>query len=146
MASSVMKEKSFLLATRIIKLYKYLVEEKREYVIAKQVLRSGTSVGANVREAQNAQSVKDFIHKLAIAQKECDETLYWLELLENAEFLSTEEFESIHKQCNEVMKIITSALMTSKKKWQDSFKLDAKSSLLKFKNRVCEPTGKYNLY
>ena len=116
MASSVMKEKSFLLATRIIKLYKYLVEEKREYVIAKQVLRSGTSVGANVREAQNAQSVKDFIHKLAIAQKECDETLYWLELLENAEFLSTEEFESIHKQCNEVMKIITSALMTSKKK------------------------------
>ena len=116
MASSVMKEKSFLLATRIIKLYKYLVEEKREYVLAKQVLRSGTSVGANVREAQNAQSVKDFIHKLAIAQKECDETLYWLELLENAEFLSTEEFESIHKQCNEVMKIITSALMTSKKK------------------------------
>ena len=116
MASSVMKEKSFLLATRIIKLYKYLVEEKREYVIAKQVLRSGTSVGANVREAQNAQSVKDFIHKLAIAQKECDETLYWLEFLENAEFLSTEEFESIHKQCNEVMKIITSALMTSKKK------------------------------
>ena len=116
MASSVMKEKSFLLATRIIKLYKYLVEEKREYVLAKQVLRSGTSVGANVREAQNAQSVKDFIHKLAIAQKECDETLYWLELLENAEFLSTEEFESIHEQCNEVMKIITSALMTSKKK------------------------------
>ena len=116
MASSVMKEKSFLLATRIIKLYKYLVEEKREYVLAKQVLRSGTSVGANVREAQNAQSVKDFIHKLAIAQKECDETLYWLELLENAEFLSTQEFESIHKQCNEVMKIITSALMTSKKK------------------------------
>ena len=116
MASSVMKEKSFLLATRIIKLYKYLVEEKKEYVLAKQVLRSGTSVGANVREAQNAQSVKDFIHKLAIAQKECDETLYWLELLENAEFLSTEEFESIHKQCNEVMKIITSALMTSKKK------------------------------
>ena len=116
MASSVMKEKSFLLATRIIKLYKYLVEEKKEYVLAKQVLRSGTSVGANVREAQNAQSVKDFIHKLAIAQKECDETLYWLELLENAEFLSTEEFESIHKQCNEIMKIITSALITSKKK------------------------------
>ena len=116
MASSVMKEKSFLLATRIIKLYKYLVEEKKEYVLAKQVLRSGTSVGANVREAQNAQSVKDFIHKLAIAQKECDETLYWLELLENAEFLSTEEFESIHKECDEVMKIITSALITSKKK------------------------------
>ncbi len=116
MAGSVMKEKSFLLATRIIKLYKYLVDEKREYVLAKQILRSGTSVGANVREAQYAQSPKDFIHKLAIAQKECDETLYWLELLENAEFLSKEEFESVHMQCSEVMKIISSALITSKQR------------------------------
>lgn len=114
MAANVMKEKSFLLASRIIKLYKYLVEEKREYVLAKQVLRSGTSVGANVREAQNAESKKDFIHKLAVAQKECDETLYWLELLVDGEFLSKEEFEGIYNQSNEVMKIITKALLTSK--------------------------------
>jgi four helix bundle protein len=74
MSKSVLKEKSFLFALRVIKLYKYLCEEKKEFVLSKQLLRSGTSVGANIREAQNAQSKPDFIHKLSIAQKECDET------------------------------------------------------------------------
>ena len=116
MAEGILKEKSFLLATRIVKLYKYLLEEKKEYVLSRQMLRSGTAVGANVREAQNAESIKDFIHKLSIAQKECNETLYWLELLEVGGFLSSDEFESIYGQCIEVMKLITSSIVTSKKK------------------------------
>lgn len=80
-----LKEKSFAFALDIIREYKILVEEKREYVMSKQILRSATSIGANIREAQNAQSKADFIHKLSISQKECDETLYWLELLFGSE-------------------------------------------------------------
>ncbi len=78
---NVLKKKSFEFAIKIVEMYKFLCESKREFVLSKQVLRSGTSIGANVREANHAQSGKDFIHKLSIAQKECDETLYWLELL-----------------------------------------------------------------
>ncbi len=120
MAEGVLKEKSFMMATRIVKLYKYLLEEKKEFVMSKQMLRCGTSVGANVREAQNAESVKDFIHKLAVAQKECNETLYWLELLEVGEFLTKDQFDSIYSQCIEVMKLITSSIITSKKKLKNS--------------------------
>jgi four helix bundle protein len=76
-----LKEKSFEFALEIISLYKELPEQKKEYVLSKQLLRSGTSVGANRREAQNAQSTADFIHRLSISQKECDESIYWLELL-----------------------------------------------------------------
>lgn len=120
MAAGILKEKSFLMASRIVKLYKYLLEEKKEYVMSKQMLRCGTSVGANVREAQNAESVKDFIHKLSVAQKECDETLYWLELLEVGEFLTKDQFDSIYSHCIEVMKLITSSIITSKKKLKNS--------------------------
>lgn len=81
MSDSIIKIKSFELAISGVNFYKYLVNEKKEYIMSKQFLRSITSVGANVREAINAQSKLDFIHKLAIAQKECDETIYWLELL-----------------------------------------------------------------
>lgn len=116
MAEGVLKEKSFMMATRIVKLYKYLVEERKEFVMSKQMLRCGTSVGANVREAQNAESHKDFIHKLSVAQKECNETLYWLELLEVGNFLTSEQFGSIYSQSTEVMKLITSSIVTSKKK------------------------------
>src|SRR5688500_9964733 len=100
---SVLKEKSFAFAIRCIKLYKYLTEEKREFVISKQLLRSGTSVGTNIREAQNAQSKADFIHKLSIAQKECDETLYWLELLRISQFILEEEFHSIYSEGSELL-------------------------------------------
>jgi four helix bundle protein len=86
MSENVVKHKSFLFAVRIVNLYKLLVNERKEFVLSKQLLRSGTSVGANVREAINAQSSADFIHKLAIAQKECDETLYWIELLKETEY------------------------------------------------------------
>ena len=77
---NIIKEKSFLFAIRIIKLYQYLCEVKKEFILSKQLLRSGTAIGALIRESQNAESKADFIHKLSIAQKECDETIYWLEL------------------------------------------------------------------
>ncbi len=91
------KDSSFRFAIRVVKLYQYLTIEKKEYVLSKQLLRSGTAVGALVREAQNAESKLDFIHKLGVAQKECDESIYWLELLKETHFLNENEFQSIHK-------------------------------------------------
>ena len=111
---NVLKLKSFAFALRMIKLYKYLIVSKKEFVMSKQLLRSGTSVGAMIREAQNAESKPDFIHKLAIGQKECDETLYWLELLFESEYLAKEEFESVYKEGNEILKIIKSSIITAK--------------------------------
>ena len=115
MSESIVKTKSFELAIRGVNFYKYLVAEKKEYIMSKQFLRSITSVGANVREAVSAQSKPDFIHKLSIAQKECDESLYWLELLKETNYISEIEFESIYQQNNEVLKIIRSIIITSKK-------------------------------
>ena len=115
MSESIVKTKSFELAIKGVNFYKYLVAEKNEYIMSKQFLRSITSVGANVREAVNAQSKPDFIHKLSIAQKECDESLYWLELLKETKYISVREFESIYKPNNEVLKIIRSIIITSKK-------------------------------
>jgi four helix bundle protein len=112
---SVIRDKSFSLAIRIVKLYQYLKSEKTEFVMSKQILRSGTSVGANIREAEQAESKKDFIHKLSIAQKEANETIYWLELLRATEFIDDKSFESIHQDTNEVMKIISKSIITSKK-------------------------------
>jgi four helix bundle protein len=112
---SVIRDKSFSLAIRIVKLYQYLKTEKTEFVMSKQILRSGTSVGANIREAEQAESKKDFIHKLSIAQKEANETIYWLELLRATEFIDDKSFESIHQDTTEVMKIISKSIITSKK-------------------------------
>jgi len=112
---SILKEKSFLLALRIIKLYRFLIENKKEYVLSKQILRSGTSVGAMIREAQNAESKMDFVHKLAIAQKECDESLYWMELLVQSEYISQEAFESVYAEAEQVLKMIKSAILTTKR-------------------------------
>lgn len=108
-------EKSFHLSVRIVKLYKYLAIEKREFVMSKQILKSGTSPGALIREARNAESTKDFIHKLAIAQKEAGETLYWLELLHATDFISEPEFNSIYSDTQEVMKLLRSSILTKKK-------------------------------
>jgi four helix bundle protein len=113
-SSVIIVDKSFDFAVRIINLYKFLCEKKKEFVLSKQVLRSGTSIGANVREAQNAQSRPDFIHKMAIAQKECDETCYWIELLHKTEFISEAEFESLHSDCDALLKIIRSIILSSK--------------------------------
>lgn len=115
MSESIVKTKSFELAVSGVNFYKYIVTEKKEYIMSKQFLRSITSVGANVREAINGQSKADFIHKLAIAQKECDETMYWLELLKETEYISENEFKNLHNQSKEVLKIIRSIIITTKK-------------------------------
>ena len=116
--SNITKEKSFALAIRIVKLYKHLTqrEQEKEFVLSKQLLRSGTSVGANIREANHAESTADFIHKLAIAQKECDESCYWLELLYATNYITEKEFISIQKDCSEMLKIIRSIILTTKQK------------------------------
>ena len=116
MSDSIIKNKSFLFAIRVVKLYKFLLENKKEYILSKQLIRSGTAIGALVREAQNAESNADFIHKLGIAQKENDETLYWLELLFETEYLDEKEFISIQKDAVELLKMIRSAILTSKNK------------------------------
>jgi len=109
-----LQDKSFSFAVRIIKLYKYLTETKKEFILSKQLLRSGTAPGALIREAQNAESKLDFIHKLAIAQKECDETIYWLELLSETEYLTKAEFKSINDEATELLKMIRSAILTTR--------------------------------
>lgn len=109
-------KQSFGFAVRVVNLYKYLVADKKEFVLSKQLLRSGTAVGALVREAQNAESKADFIHKLGIAQKECDESIYWLELLVETDFLKREEYESIKADAEALLKMIRSAIITTKNK------------------------------
>lgn len=114
MKESILKDKSFKFAVRIVNLYKYLCDEKKEFVLSKQVLRSGTSVGAMVREAEHSESKADFIHKMAIAQKEINETIYWLELLNATEYLSLEMFNSLNNDAVEIIKMITSSIKTAK--------------------------------
>jgi four helix bundle protein len=114
MGESILKAKSFNFSLRIIKLYRYLSEKKREFVISKQLLRSGTAVGALVRESRNAESKPDFVHKLGIAQKECDETIYWLELLVQSDYINVNEFKSINDEASVLLKIIKSSIITAK--------------------------------
>ncbi|AQX10562.1 four helix bundle protein [Elizabethkingia ursingii] len=111
---NIVKQKSFDFAVRIIKLYQYLSSDKKEFILSKQILRSGTSVGAMIRESEHAQSKSDFIHKLSIAQKEINETIYWLELFQATDYLSTQEFESINEDAVEIIKLITSIIKTTK--------------------------------
>lgn len=111
---SIIKDRSFDFAKRIIKLYQHLTDARKEFTLSRQVLRSGTAVGALVREAQNAESKADFIHKLAIAQKECDETIYWLELLMETGYLEQKEFSSINEEATGLLKMIRSAILTTK--------------------------------
>jgi four helix bundle protein len=112
---SILKDKSFGFALKIIELYKYLITNHKEFILSKQVLRSGTSIGANIREAQNAQSKADFIHKLSISQKECDETLYWLELLFKSNYISEELFKDVYGIATELLKMLRSSIITTKK-------------------------------
>ena len=114
MKRNVVKEKSFSFAIRIVKLYQFLASDKKEYVLSKQLLRSGTSVGAMVREAEHGESKADFKHKMAIAQKEINETIYWLELLKETDYLSNEQFESINKDAIEIIKLVTSIIKSTK--------------------------------
>jgi len=110
------KEKSFSFSIRIVKLYKYLTEEKSEYILSKQLLRSGTSIGANVSESQAAQSNSDFISKMHIALKETLETKYWIELLVATDYLTEEQGTSILNDCEEVGNLLASIIKTAKAK------------------------------
>ena len=114
MKENIIKNKSFAFAVRVVRLYKYLCEEKNEFVLSKQLLRSGTSVGAMVREAEHAETKNDFKHKMSIAQKEINETIYWLELLKETNYLIEEQYKSLNKDAIEIIKIITSIIKTTK--------------------------------
>lgn len=114
MKNNIVKNKSFDFAIRIVKLYQYLSIEKKEFTLSKQLLRSGTSIGAMVREAEHAESKNDFIHKFAIAQKEANETVYWLELLKATDYLNEKEFDNINNDAISILKLITSILKTTK--------------------------------
>jgi four helix bundle protein len=108
-------EKSKAFAIRSIRLFQYLQNERKEFILSKQLLRSATSIGANVKEAIRGQSAKDFKSKLSIALKEASETEYWLELLVETEYISKAQFDSIQADCVEIIKILTSILNTSLK-------------------------------
>jgi four helix bundle protein len=114
MAESVILDKSFEFAKRIVKLYKYLIR-KKVYILARQVLRSGTAIGANVTEAVGAQSRKDFVAKAFIALKEARETSYWLRLLHDSDYIEHEHFDSIHNDCHELIRLLSATVITTRK-------------------------------
>jgi four helix bundle protein len=116
MGESIVANKSYRFALHIVKLYKHLIQEQKEFVLAKQVLRSGTSVGANVEEALGSQSKADFRNKLSIALKEARETSYWLRILKDSGYVQPDAFISIHGECEELIRIIRSIILTSKQK------------------------------
>lgn len=115
-AENTVKFKSKRFAVRIINLYKYLCDEKKEYILSKQILRSGTSIGANIAESECAISKKDFLSKIYIALKECAETIYWLDLLFETDYLSESEYNSIKKDCDEMRKMMSSTTKTMNSK------------------------------
>ena len=115
MKSNILKEKAFVFALDVIHLYKNVCDSKKEFVLSKQFLRSGTSIGANISEAEYAESKLDFIHKLAIALKEANETKYWLELLYLSGYIDQMSFDTIQPRVIEQIKLLTSIINTSKK-------------------------------
>ena len=114
MKPNIIKEKSFDFAVDVVNLYKELAYNKKEYVMSRQLLKSGTSIGANVREAEFAQSKPDFTNKMSISLKEANETDYWLDLLNATNFLSTEEFERFKPKSQEMLRLLVSIVKTSK--------------------------------
>lgn len=111
---NIVRENSFAFAVRIVNCCKHVNLEHKEFTVARQLLRSGTSIGANVREAVNAESTADFIHKLSIAQKECDETIFWIELLCETDYLTEKESISLKSEAESLLKIIRSIILTTK--------------------------------
>lgn len=114
MRKDVLKDKSYDFAIRIVRLSQYLQNEHKEYVLSRQILKSGTSIGALVREAKYAQSTLDFIHKLSIALKEANETYYWLSLLHDTNYIETKLFNSLQNDCDELISLLVSIVKTSK--------------------------------
>lgn len=113
MENNAIVEKSKHFARRVVRLYRYLCREKKEYVLPKQLLRCGTSIGANVHEAQRAFSKRDFAAKMSIACKEAAETEFWLDLFHDTEYLTTEEYKSIHADCAELIKLLVAIVKSS---------------------------------
>ena len=116
---NIIQEKTLAFAIRIVKLTQFLCKEKNEFVLSKQILRAGTSIGASVREAEYAQSKKDFINKISIALKEAAETNYWLLILKETNYISVNQYENIHKDAEEIIKLLTSIIISSKKNLND---------------------------
>ncbi|MCY7362058.1 MAG: four helix bundle protein [Ignavibacteria bacterium] len=114
MKENVVKDKSFKFAVRIVRLYQYLCEEKREYVLSKQILRSGTSIGANVEEADGGISKADFSNKILLAYKEATETHYWIRLLKETDYMDKKMYNSLIEDSNEICKLLFSILKTSR--------------------------------
>jgi len=116
-SESIIAKKAYSFALDIIKVYKLLVNERKEYVLSKQLLRSGTSIGANINEGIAGQSKRDFVYKFNIALKEARETNYWLNLLKDSEYINLVEFEALNNKCNEIIKMLTSIIMTTKERY-----------------------------
>ena len=116
MKESPVVEKSRRFAVRIVHAYRQIAETRKEFVLSKQILRSGTSIGANIAEAEGAFGMKDFASKMVIAHKECLETLYWLKLLSETGFLEQDDFASLHADCDELRKILASIIITTREK------------------------------
>lgn len=114
MHDNIVLEKAMDFAIRIVRLYQYMTTEKKEFVISKQLLRSGTSIGANITEALSAVSRRDFLNKMYIAFKECSESLYWIELLYKTEYLTMSQYQSISSNCTELRKLLSSITKTTK--------------------------------
>ncbi|MCZ2277370.1 MAG: four helix bundle protein [Bacteroidia bacterium] len=115
MGKSVLKDKSYAFALRIVNLSQYLQAERKEYVLSKQILRSGTAIGALIREAEFGQSKPDFINKLSIALKEANEAEYWLSILKDTNYIELNIFESMQKECKEIIAMLVSSIKTAKK-------------------------------
>ena len=115
MKENVIKAKSFEFALRIVKIYQYLIQQKNEFILCKQLLRSGTAIGALVRESEHAESKADFIHKLSIALKEANETEYWIELLYKCNFIDKKSYLSVRTDLEELLKLLTAIIKTTKK-------------------------------
>ena len=120
MKENLIQAKSYAFAIRIVRLYQFLGENKKEFVLSKQLLRSGTSIGANVEEAIGAQSKPDFLSKMSITYKEALETAYWLRLLKDTQYLTQSEFESVHADADELCRIIASIQKSTKKALHDA--------------------------
>ena len=111
---SIVGDKAYVFALRIINAYKYFTREQKEFILSKQMLRSGTAIGALTREAEHAQSRADFVNKMNIALKEANETEYWLMLLKDSEYMDEKAFTSIHNDCNELIRLLVSIVKTTK--------------------------------
>jgi four helix bundle protein len=114
---NIIVSKSYSFALNVVELYKYLITSKKEYVLSKQLLRSGTSIGANIHEAVASESKKDFIHKLGIALKEARETSYWLRLLKDSNYISKDQAIELNTSCEEIIRILNSIILTTKEKY-----------------------------